>query len=80
MPCAKPQLASGVQIAMARVAVGKAAPSPIPSASRAANNEASPPTAPVVAVAAQTISPQTPRVARAPNVSPSQPPTSWNNA
>ena len=37
MPWAKPQLRSGVHTAMARVAVGKVAPSPMPSASRAAN-------------------------------------------
>src|SRR5262245_4890900 len=60
MPWAKPQRASGVHTDMARVAVGNVAPSPIPSASRAANSEASPPTAPVAAVAAHTISPQTP--------------------
>src|SRR5277367_380865 len=59
MPCAKPQLRSGTHTAIARVAVGKVAPSPIPSASRAANRLASPPTAPVAAVAAQTIRPET---------------------
>jgi hypothetical protein len=73
---AKPQLASGVQVAMARVAVGKVAPSPMPSASRAANRLAKPP---VAAVATTTMMPEIPSVARAPNLSPSQPPTSCKN-
>src|ERR1700751_6264107 len=52
VPWEEPQLRSGTQTALARVAVGKAAPSPIPRASRAANRLASPPTAPAAAVAA----------------------------
>src|SRR6266404_6944245 len=67
MPWAKPQLRSGTHAAIARVAVGKVAPSPIPRKSRAANRLASPPTAPVAAVAAHTIRPLTKSVRRAPN-------------
>ena len=37
IPCANPQLPCGVQLAIARVAVGKPAPSPNPSASRSRN-------------------------------------------
>src|ERR1700736_489938 len=70
MPWAKPQLRSGTHAAIARVAVGKVAPSPIPSASLAANKLASPPTAPVAAVAAHTISPLKNSVQRGPNLSP----------
>ena len=51
MPWANPQFRSGVQTDMARVAVGKVAPSPMPSISRAANRLARPPTRPVAAVA-----------------------------
>src|SRR5262249_43976129 len=47
IPWAKPQLCSGTPTAIARVAVGKVAPSPMPRASRAANRLASPPTVPV---------------------------------
>src|ERR1700724_1080065 len=47
MPWAKPQFRSGVHTAMARVAVGKAAPSPTPRTSRAKNRLMRPPTAPV---------------------------------
>jgi hypothetical protein len=70
MPWAKPQFRSGVHTAMARVAVGKAAPSPTPRASRAPNRLMRPPTAPVAAVAMQTIRPLTESVRRAPNLSP----------
>src|SRR5262245_19230583 len=70
IPWAKPQLRSGTQTAMARVAVGKVAPSPMPRAGRAANRLASPPIAPVAAVAAHTIRPLTQSVRRAPNLSP----------
>src|SRR5260221_3230183 len=80
MPWAKPNRASGIQLVIARVAVGKAAPSPKPRASRAASSAANPPAAPVSTVAAQTTRPQIPRVRRAPKRLPSQPPTSWNSA
>src|ERR1700730_6099884 len=46
IPCAKPQRSTGVQLDIARVAVGNAAPSPNPSARRNANSEANPPAAP----------------------------------
>ena len=54
IPCAKAHRPIGVHTDMARVAVGKAAPSPMPSSIRARNNDASPPTAPgsLTAVAA----------------------------
>src|SRR6202051_4412293 len=42
IPWAKPQLRSGVHTAIARVAVGKVAPSPLPSASGAGNRLTSP--------------------------------------
>jgi hypothetical protein len=70
MPCAKPQLRSGIHTDMARVAVGNVAPSPTPNASRAANRLASPPTTPVAAVATQTIRLLTQSVRRGPNLSP----------
>ncbi len=47
MPWANPQLRAGIQSAIARVAVGKAAPSPKPNASRTATSEANPPARPV---------------------------------
>src|ERR1035438_5576434 len=47
MPCPKPQLRAGVQLDMARVAVGKAAPSLKPRPRRSKNNETNPPVAPV---------------------------------
>jgi hypothetical protein len=49
-PCAKPHCPRGIQAAIARVAVGNAAPSPKPKASRTRTSAVSPPTAPVSAV------------------------------
>ena len=51
MPCAKPRLPVGVQLDIARVAVGKVAPSPRPSRMRAMTIEISPPASPVSTVA-----------------------------
>src|SRR3984957_12077024 len=67
MPCANPQLPAGVQLAIARVAVGNAAPSPKPKARRIANREANPPTAPVRIVDTPTMAQHTLRVSRGPN-------------
>ena len=47
MPCAKPRWSGRIQFDSARVAVGKAGPSPMPSASRDMNSAANPPTMPV---------------------------------
>src|SRR5262249_43159385 len=80
MPWANPQLRSGIHTVMARVAVGNVAPSPTPSARRAANRLASPPTTPVAAVATHTMRAQTHSVKRGPNLSPKYPPISWNSA
>ena len=80
MPWAKPHRVAGSQVAIARVAVGNAAPSPKPSARRTRNREVSPPTAPVSAVDMQTISAEAPSVRRGPSLSPSQPPISWKTA
>ncbi len=80
MPCAKPHCPGGIQAAIARVAVGNAAPSPKPKASRTRTSAVSPPTAPVSAVERQTTNPDTPSVKRGPNLSPSHPPISWNSA
>ena len=76
MPCAKPQRPTGVQIAMARVAVGNAAPSPNPNARRTPNSDANPPTAPVSAVAAVTMAQHAASVILGPKRSPIQPPIS----
>ena len=56
-PCAKPRLVAGVQYCIARVAVGKVAPSPKPSATRAMNSVTSPVTKPVMMVEAAQIKP-----------------------
>ena len=78
-PCAKPRLAAGVQYCIARVAVGKVAPSPKPSATRAMNNVNSPCTKPVMMVALAQIMPHQNSVRRAPKRSPTQPPITWNS-
>jgi hypothetical protein len=80
MPCAKPQFPAGVQLAMARVAVGKAAPSPKPTARRIAMSDARPPAAPVKAVETATMIQQAVKTSQAPNLSATQPPMSWNRA
>ena len=76
IPCANPQLPAGVQLDIARVAVGNAAPSPKPNARRSANSETNPPAAPVSMVDAPTMAQQTDSVSRGPNLSPIQPPIS----
>ena len=78
MPCAHPDLPPGSQDDMARVAVGKVAPSPSPSIARTSSSDHNPPTNPVRIVATAQISPQTVRVRRAPNRSPNQPPITWH--
>ena len=80
MPCAKPRLPGAVQFCMARVAVGKVAPSPKPSSTRARNRLIKPPTIPVRIVAIAQIKPQASRVRRAPNLSPTEPPITWKIA
>src|SRR5712664_1783863 len=76
IPCAKPQLRAGVQLDMARVAVGNAAPSPKPNARRNANNETNPPDAPVSTVDTPTMAQHSDKVSRGPNLSPTHPPIS----
>src|ERR1019366_10771336 len=75
-PWANPQLLFGVQLAMARVAVGKPAPSPNPSASRNRNSDAIPVTALVKIVDIPTIAQHKASVRRGPSRSPIQPPIS----
>ena len=72
--------AFGSHVAIARVALGKANPSPKPSASRSANKEASPPTSPVSIVATVTSAPQNSSVRRVPKRSLIHPPNSWISA
>src|SRR5579864_92375 len=76
MPCAKPQRSTGVQLDIARVAVGNAAPAPNPNARRNANREANPPAIPVSTVETPTIAQHADSVNRAPSLSPIQPPMS----
>ena len=78
MPCAQPDLPPGNQLDIARVAVGKVAPSPNPSNMRAATSVYSPPTSPVRMVATDQMAPHTIKVRRAPNRSPNQPPITWH--
>ncbi len=78
MPCAEPDLPPGSQDDMARVAVGKVAPSPRPSSIRTRISDHSPLTSPVSIVAAAQTSPHTVSVRRAPNRSPNQPPATWH--
>src|ERR1700761_4654467 len=73
-PWAKPQRPRGVQADMARVAVGKPKPSPIPSSSRARNSETKPVARPTRAVAKQTTKAQSPSAPRGPSLSPTAPP------
>src|SRR5581483_2570892 len=74
MPCAKPRFAAGVQFDIARVAVGKVAPSPIPRRSRAAKSDQRPPTNPVRMVEPAQIKPERVSVLRGPNLSAMKPP------
>src|SRR5579863_2402112 len=66
IPCAKPQLPTGVQLDIARVAVGNAAPSPNPKATLSANNDTNPAAAPVSMVETATIPQQADSVSRGP--------------
>src|SRR4249920_1895300 len=76
IPCAKPQLPRGVQLAMARLAAGKPAPSPKPNARRTAKRDATPLTAPVSAGDSATTPQHIASVSLAPRLSPTQPPIS----
>jgi hypothetical protein len=78
-PWAKPLLLAGVQYCMARVAVGKVAPSPKPSAMRAMNKVSRLFTKPVMMVEAAQIMPHQNKVLRGPKRSPTQPPITWNS-
>jgi hypothetical protein len=80
MPCAKPRQPARVQLDMARVAVGKVAPSPRPSAMRARMRPQNPLASPVKSVALDQTRPQTPSVRRGPKRSPIQPPMIWKAA
>ena len=73
-PCANPQLLCGVQLAMARVAVGKPAPSPNPSARRNPISEAMPVAPPISMVEVPMMAQQMDSVRRGPSRSPIQPP------
>ena len=73
-PWAKPRLLAGVQYCIARVAVGKVAPSPKPSATRAMNNVSRLVTKPVAIVETAQIKPHQNKVLRGPKRSPTQPP------
>src|ERR1700689_968381 len=77
-PWAKPLLLAGVQYCMARVAVGKVAPSPKPSATLAMNNVSRLVTKPVTIVEAAQIRPHQNKVLRGPKRSPTHPPITWN--
>src|ERR1700693_732385 len=76
IPTAFPRDASDVQFDKARLAAGKVAPSPLPSANRTANSEPRPVTAPVTIVVIDQARPETVSVRRAPKRSANQPPTS----
>ena len=65
---------------MARVAVGKVAPSPKPSITRNRNSEMRPEDRPVRIVATAQISPQANSVRRGPKRSPTHPPMIWKTA
>ena len=58
-PCANPRREAAVQLAIARVAAGKVAPSPNPSISLAATSETNPTAKPLHTVAPAQINPQT---------------------
>ena len=76
-PCPNPRLFAGSQSLIARVAVGKVAPSPNPSSRRAHSNAAKPLDFPVNSVATPQISAETVKVMRAPKRSLTHPPTIW---
>jgi hypothetical protein len=60
--------------------IGKAAPSPKPTARRIATSDVRPPAAPVKAVETATMTQQAVKTSQAPNLSAIQPPMSWNRA
>ena len=76
MPCANPHFSAGVQVDIARVAVGKAGPSPKPKAIRAAISDMKPPVSPVSTVEIAAITQQVASTKRAPKRSASHPPKS----
>src|SRR5579872_2480333 len=80
IPCANAQRDLGVHSDIARVAVGNAAPSPMPSATRERNSDSNPPAAPVQTVANATAMDAAASVSLGPNLSPNIPPKSWNSA
>ena len=80
MPCAQPQEDAGDQLAMARVAVGNAAPSPKPSRRRIRKRLPRPPARPVAIVVTATTSPLQNSVRRGPKRSAIQPPKIWKKA
>ena len=80
MPWPKPRQPGRVQLDMARVAVGKVAPSPTPSMKRTKMNDQKPPASPVPMVEAAQISPHTHSTRRGPYLSPIRPPMIWNMA
>ncbi len=79
-PWAKPRLPAGVQLCIARVAVGNVAPSPKPSATRKNISDTRPVASPVNAVANAQMAPQMSSVLRGPSRSPTHPPITWNSA
>src|SRR5579864_878233 len=66
MPCAKPRHPARVQLDMARVEVGKVAPSPRPKTKRAKISDQNPPASPVPRVATAQTRPHTPNTSRGP--------------
>ncbi len=79
-PWTKPRCSLGVQLLMARAAVGKVAPSPTPRMRRTMKSEARPPMKPVAIVVTVQMAAQTARVTRGPKRSPNQPPMIWKTA
>ena len=74
MPCAQPRRSGEVQLVIARVAVGKVAPSPRPSSARTTSSMTKLWARPVASVAPDQITAQTVSVRRAPKRSLIQPP------
>src|SRR4029077_11408822 len=74
IPCANARLLSGTQSAIALVAVGKVAPSPNPSITRANSIPPRLPTIPVARVATAQMTADRLSARRAPNRSPNHPP------
>src|SRR6266436_10397501 len=78
IPCPKPRFFSGSQSLIARVAVGKVAPSPNPRSKRAQTRAAKPLALPVNSVAAPQMTAEAVNAIRAPQRSLTQPPTILN--